>query len=502
MEQGQYIMALDAGTTSNRCILFDRKGKVCSLVQREFQQIYPHPGWVEQNPMEIWSTQIGVAAEAMGRIGAGPENIAAIGITNQRETTIVWDRYTGKPVYNAIVWQCRRTAPIVEKLVQDGFGDRIREKTGLIPDPYFSATKLKWILDHVPGSRELAREGRLLFGTVDSWLIWNLTGGDVHVTDYTNASRTMMFDIHSLCWDQEILEKLEIPEQMLPEVVPSSYPYGRTKDCLIGDGIPICGAAGDQQSALFGQCCFDAGDVKNTYGTGCFMLMNTGNKVISSSHGLLSTIAVSLEPGKVQYALEGSVFVAGASIQWLRDELKIISSAPESERSCREVEDTDGCYVVPAFTGLGAPYWNSSARGMIVGLTRGTNRCHLVRATVESLAYQTADVLTAMEKDSELQICNLKVDGGASANNFLMKFQSDLLNTEVTRPECVETTAMGAAFLAGLCTGFWKDKEELRENWSVGHVFKPTMTEEERESLLGGWHRAVATALAWADYRA
>ena len=363
MEQGQYIMALDAGTTSNRCILFDRKGKVCSLVQREFQQIYPHPGWVEQNPMEIWSTQIGVAAEAMGRIGAGPENIAAIGITNQRETTIVWDRYTGKPVYNAIVWQCRRTAPIVEKLVQDGFGDRIREKTGLIPDPYFSATKLKWILDHVPGSRELAREGRLLFGTVDSWLIWNLTGGDVHVTDYTNASRTMMFDIHSLCWDQEILEKLEIPEQMLPEVVPSSYPYGRTKDCLIGDGIPICGAAGDQQSALFGQCCFDAGDVKNTYGTGCFMLMNTGNKVISSSHGLLSTIAVSLEPGKVQYALEGSVFVAGASIQWLRDELKIIPSAPESERSCREVEDTDGCYVVPAFTGLGAPYWNSSARG-------------------------------------------------------------------------------------------------------------------------------------------
>ena len=446
MEQGQYIMALDAGTTSNRCILFDRKGKVCSLVQREFQQIYPHPGWVEQNPMEIWSTQIGVAAEAMGRIGAGPENIAAIGITNQRETTIVWDRYTGKPVYNAIVWQCRRTAPIVEKLVQDGFGDRIREKTGLIPDPYFSATKLKWILDHVPGSRELARKGRLLFGTVDSWLIWNLTGGDVHVTDYTNVSRTMMFDIHSLCWDQEILEKLEIPEQMLPEVVPSSYPYGRTKDCLIGDGIPICGAAGDQQSALFGQCCFDAGDVKNTYGTGCFMLMNTGNKVISSSHGLLSTIAVSLEPGKVQYALEGSVFVAGASIQWLRDELKIIPSAPESERYCREVEDTDGCYVVPAFTGLGAPYWNSSARGMIVGLTRGTNRCHLVRATVESLAYQTADVLTAMEKDSELQICNLKVDGGASANDFLMKFQSDLLNTEVTRPECVETTAMGAAF--------------------------------------------------------
>ena len=502
MEQGLYIMALDAGTTSNRCILFDRKGKVCSLVQREFQQIYPHPGWVEQNPMEIWSTQIGVAAEAMGRIGAGPENIAAIGITNQRETTIVWDRYTGKPVYNAIVWQCRRTAPIVEKLVQDGFGDRIREKTGLIPDPYFSATKLKWILDHVPGSRELAREGRLLFGTVDSWLIWNLTGGDVHVTDYTNASRTMMFDIHSLCWDQEILEKLEIPEQMLPEVVPSSYPYGRTKDCLIGDGIPICGAAGDQQSALFGQCCFDAGDVKNTYGTGCFMLMNTGNKVISSSHGLLSTIAVSLEPGKVQYALEGSVFVAGASIQWLRDELKIIPSAPESERYCREVEDTDGCYVVPAFTGLGAPYWNSSARGMIVGLTRGTNRSHLVRATVESLAYQTADVLTAMEKDSGLQICNLKVDGGASANDFLMKFQSDLLNTEVTRPACVETTAMGAAFLAGLCTVFWKDKAELRENWSVGHVFEPTMTEEERERLLGGWHRAVAAALAWADYRA
>lgn len=501
MLQNQYIMALDAGTTSNRCILFDRKGKVCSVVQREFEQIYPHPGWVEQNPMEIWSTQIGVAAEAMGKIGAGPENIATIGITNQRETTIVWDRYTGKPVYNAIVWQCRRTAPIVEELVKSGFGEKIREKTGLIPDPYFSATKLKWILDNAPDARDKADRGQLLFGTVDTWLIWNLTGGDVHVTDYTNASRTMMFDIHNLCWDKEILERLGIPEQMLPEVVPSSYLYGRTKDCLIGEGIPICGAAGDQQSALFGQCCFDAGEVKNTYGTGCFMLMNTGDKIIKSSHGLLSTIAVSLAPGEVQYALEGSVFVAGASIQWLRDELKIIASAPESEKYCRKVDDTDGCYVVPAFTGLGAPYWNSSARGMIVGLTRGTNRNQLIRATVESLAYQTSDVLRSMQKDSGHAIRSLKVDGGASANDFLMQFQADILNASVVRPKCVETTAMGAAYLAGLASGYWKDKEELRDNWIKGSVFQPGMEEKKRAELLSGWRRAVTSALAWADYK-
>lgn len=500
MEQNQYIMALDAGTTSNRCILFDRQGRVCSLVQREFEQIYPHPGWVEQNPMEIWSTQIGVAAEAMGKLGAGPENIAAIGITNQRETTIVWDKYTGKPVYNAIVWQCRRTAPIVEELVQDGFGDLIREKTGLIPDPYFSATKLKWILDNVPGAREKAEKGSLLFGTVDSWLIWNLTAGGVHVTDYTNASRTMMYDIHHLCWDKEILDRLGIPESMLPEVVPSSYLYGRTKDCLIGDGIPICGAAGDQQSALFGQCCFDEGDVKNTYGTGCFLLMNTGSKITKSEHGLLSTIAVSLKPGQVQYALEGSVFVAGASIQWLRDELKVIASAPESEKFCRKVEDTNDCYVVPAFTGLGAPYWNPDARGMIVGLTRGTNRNHLIRATVESLAYQTSDVLRSMEKDTGLKIKSLKVDGGASANDFLMQFQADILKADVVRPKCVETTAMGAAYLAGLASGYWQDIEELRAGWTRDRVFIPSMEEMKRQELLHGWKRAVGAALAWANY--
>lgn len=499
MEINKYIMALDAGTTSNRCILFDKKGNICSVAQREFTQIYPHPGWVEQNPMEIWSTQIGVAAEAMGKLGAGPENIAAVGITNQRETTIVWDRNTGRPVYNAIVWQCRRTADLVEELVKDGFGEKIRERTGLVPDPYFSATKLKWILDAVPGARERAERGDLLFGTVDTWLIWNLTNGQVHVTDYTNASRTMMYDIHRLCWDEEILAKLQIPACMLPDVQPSSHIYGRTKDCLIGDGIPICGAAGDQQSALFGQCCFEPGEVKNTYGTGCFLLMNTGDRIVSSENGLLSTIAVSLEPGKVQYALEGSVFVAGAAIQWLRDGLRMIRSAPETEDYCSRVPDTDGCYVVPAFAGLGAPYWNPYARGMIVGLTRGVEKEHFIRATVESLAYQTVDVLRAMEKDSGLQIRNLKVDGGASANNFLLQFQSDILGGNVIRPQCVETTAMGAAFLAGLSCGYWKDLEELKEDWQLGHTFTPQMSEDSREKLLRGWHRAVDAAQQWAS---
>lgn len=498
MEINKYIMALDAGTTSNRCILFDKQGTICSVAQREFTQIYPKPGWVEQNPMEIWSTQIGVAAEAMGKLGAGPENVAAVGITNQRETTIVWDRHTGRPVYNAIVWQCRRTADIVEELVRDGFGDRIREKTGLIPDPYFSATKLKWILDNVPGARERAEAGNLLFGTVDSWLIWNLTNGQVHVTDYTNASRTMMYDIHNLCWDDEILAKLDIPRCMLPEVKPSSFLYGRTKDCLVGDGIPICGAAGDQQSALFGQCCFEPGTVKNTYGTGCFLLMNTGDRIVSSENGLLSTIAVSLQPGKVQYALEGSVFVAGAAIQWLRDGLRMVRSAPETENYCTRVSDTNGCYVVPAFAGLGAPYWNPYARGMIVGLTRGTEKEHFIRATVESLAYQTVDVLRAMEKDSSLSIRTLKVDGGASANNFLMQFQSDILDAEVVRPKCVETTAMGAAFLAGLACGYWKDLQELREDWALGRTFCPQADEKAREKLLSGWRRAVNAAQAWA----
>ena len=497
MEMNQYIMALDAGTTSSRCILFDKKGNICSVAQREFEQIYPHPGWVEHNPMDIWSSQISVAAEAMGKIGAGAENIAAIGITNQRETTIVWDKATGQPVYNAIVWQCRRTSDMIGALTADGFGDVIRERTGLIPDPYFSATKLRWILDHVEGARERAERGELLFGTVDTWLIWKMTAGQVHVTDYTNASRTMLYDIHSLCWDQEILKRLRIPECMLPEVVPSSAIYGRTKDCMIGEGIPICGAAGDQQSALFGQCCFSEGEVKNTYGTGCFLLMNTGDQAVASGNGLLTTIAVGLAPGKVQYALEGSVFIAGAAIQWLRDEQRMIKNAADTEEYCLRTPDTGGVYVVPAFTGLGAPYWNPEARGTIVGLTRGSAKEHLIRATVESLAYQTADVLTAMEKDSGLKIKHLKVDGGASANNFLMQFQSDILHAEVIRPQCVETTAMGAAFLAGLAVGYWKDKDDVKQNWALGHSFRPQMPEGERQQLLSGWKKAVGAAIAW-----
>ena len=497
MGVNQYVMALDAGTTSSRCILFDRQGTICSVSQKEFEQIYPHPGWVEHNPMEIWSSQMSVAAEAMGKVGAGPEDIAAVGITNQRETTIVWEKATGRPVYNAIVWQCRRTADMVEDLAAGGFGDVIRSRTGLIPDPYFSATKLKWILDHVEGAREKAERGELLFGTVDTWLIWNMTDGQVHVTDYTNASRTMLYDIHHLCWDKEILTRLEIPECMLPEVVPSSAIYGRTKGCMIGDGIPICAAAGDQQSALFGQCCFEAGDVKNTYGTGCFLLMNTAERAVESTNGLLTTIAVGLESGKVQYALEGSVFVAGASIQWLRDEMHLVDSAAQSEDACLRVPDTGGVYVVPSFTGLGAPYWNPYARGTIVGLTRGSGKDHVIRATVESLAYQTADVLRAMEKDSGLAIKSLKADGGASANNFLMQFQSDILDAEVIRPQCVETTAMGAAFLAGMAVGYWKDKEEIRKTWALGHRFSPDMKPDKRTNLLSGWSRAVRTSIAW-----
>ncbi len=499
MEINQYIMALDAGTTSSRCILFDKKGNICSLAQREFEQIYPHPGWVEHNPMDIWSSQIGVAAEAMGKLGAAPENIAAVGITNQRETTIVWEKDTGRPIYNAIVWQCRRTADMVKELSADGFGDYIREHTGLIPDPYFSASKLCWILDHVDGARARAQRGELLFGTVDTWLIWKMTAGQVHVTDYTNASRTMMYDIHALSWDKEILKRMRIPECMLPEVVPSSAIYGRTKDCMIGDGIPISGAAGDQQSALFGQCCFNEGEVKNTYGTGCFLLMNTGENAVFSENGLLTTIAVGREQGNVQYALEGSVFVAGASIQWLRDELRMIKSAAESERYCLSTPDTGGVYVVPSFTGLGAPYWNPYARGTIVGLTRGATKEHLIRATVESLAYQTADVLRAMEKDSGLKITHLKVDGGASANNFLMQFQSDILNAEVLRPQCVETTAMGAAFLAGLAVGYWTNLDDIRKSWALGHTFLPQMHQAEREDLLKGWEKAVRAAIAWTE---
>lgn len=490
-------MALDQGTTSSRCILFNKQGKACSTAQKEFRQIFPKPGWVEHDPMDIWASQISVAVEAMSKIGAGAENIAAIGITNQRETTVVWEKETGKPVCNAIVWQCRRTAELVDELKSEGFDRIIREKTGLIPDAYFSATKLKWILDHVRGARERAVRGELLFGTVDTWLIWNLTNRRVHVTDYTNASRTMLFDIHKLRWDDEILEKLEIPRQMLPEVRPSSEVYGYTEDCILGGGIPIAGAAGDQQAALFGQCCFEPGEAKNTYGTGCFLLMNTGSKAVESKSGLLTTIAASAD-GNIRYALEGSVFVAGAAIQWLRDELRIIDTAAQSEEYCMAVKDTNGTYVVPAFTGLGAPYWDSYARGTILGLTRGTRREHLVRAVVESLAYQASDVIEAMEKDSGIHLKTLKVDGGACANDFLMQFQADILNVQVARPECIETTALGAAYLAGLSVGVWKNQEDVCANWALQRTFSPDMTQEYREELLEGWKKAVQCSFGWA----
>lgn len=492
-----YIMALDQGTTSSRCILFDKKGKICSVAQREFTQIFPNPGWVEHDPMEIWSSQIGVAAEAMSKIGASAGDIAAIGITNQRETTIVWERATGKPVYNAIVWQCRRTSDMVDELKKDGFDQVIHTRTGLIPDAYFSATKLAWILNHVEGARERAKKRELLFGTVDSWLIWNLTNGKVHVTDYTNASRTMLFDIHRLCWDQEILDRLDIPVEMLPEVKPSSCVYGETKGCLIGDGIPIAGAAGDQQAALFGQCCFESGDVKNTYGTGCFLLMNTGRDAVRSKNGLLTTIAVGMD-GQVQYALEGSVFVAGAAIQWLRDDLRMLRDAASSEAYCLAVPDANGIYVVPAFTGLGAPYWDQYARGTIVGITRGTKKEHLVRATVESLAYQVTDVIEAMEKEAGVRLKSLKVDGGACANNFLMQFQSDILGAQVKRPGCIETTALGAAYLAGIAVGYWRGNDEVKANWELERVFLPEMAEDDRRKLKKGWKRAVKCSFGWA----
>ena len=489
----KYIMALDQGTTSSRCILFDKKGSICSMAQMEFTQIFPKPGWVEHDPMEIWSTQIAVAAKAMGKLGVTEKDIAAIGITNQRETTIVWEKATGKPVYNAIVWQCRRTAEKAEELAKDGFGDEIHKKTGLIPDAYFSATKLAWILDHVEQGRERARSGELLFGTVDTWLIWKLTGGQVHVTDYTNASRTMLFDIHKRRWDTEILQKLDIPCEMLPEVKPSSTVYGYTKDCLIGDGIAIAGAAGDQQAALFGQCCFRSGEVKNTYGTGCFLLMNTGDWPVISGNGLLTTIAAGVGD-QVPYALEGSVFVAGAAIQWLRDDLRMIDRAAESEIWCRKVEDANGIYVVPAFTGLGAPYWDPYARGTIVGITRGTKKEHLIRATVESLAYQVTDVIEAMEKESGLTLASLKVDGGACANDFLMQFQADLLGAKVERPNCIETTALGAAYLAGIGVGYFESLEEIQKNWALEHTFLPQKEASWREEAKKGWKRAVSCA--------
>ena len=494
----KYVMALDQGTTSSRCILFDRSGRVCSSAQKEFTQIYPKPGWVEHDPLEIWSSQLSVAVEALGKIGAEPTDIAAIGITNQRETTICFSRKTGRPVCHAICWQCRRTADEIDRLKEEGFDKLIRERTGLIPDAYFSGTKIKWILDHVEGARQMAEEGELLFGTVDTWLIWNLTKGKVFVTDYTNASRTMLFDIHKKQWDEDILKRLGIPKSMLPEVKPSSCIYGYTEESVIGGTIPIAGAAGDQQAALFGQCCFAAGEAKNTYGTGCFLLMNTGNVPVRSENGLLTTIAASTD-GELQYALEGSVFVAGAAIQWLRDELRMIKSAPQSEEYAASVEDTDGVYVVPAFSGLGAPYWNPHARGMIVGLTRGTAKEHFIRATLESLAYQSRDVLEAMERDSGIRLKNLRVDGGASANDFLMQFQADITDKEVLRPACIETTALGAAYLAGIAVGFWRDKEDVCRNRSLERTFSPHMPEEKREEKWKGWKRAVRCAVSYAD---
>ncbi|MBO5336349.1 MAG: glycerol kinase GlpK [Lachnospiraceae bacterium] len=494
----KYIMALDQGTTSSRCILFDKSGNICSMAQKEFTQIYPQPGWVEHNPMEIWSSQLAVAIEAMAMMGVTAGQISGIGITNQRETTILWDKNTGEPIYNAIVWQCRRTSDMIEALKKDGFDQSIREKTGLIPDAYFSASKIAWILQNVPGAREKAEKGDLLFGTVDTWLIWNLTKGAVHVTDYTNASRTMLYDIHKLCWDQEIMERFDIPASILPKVCSSSEIYGYTDASVLGGQIPIAGAAGDQQAALFGQCCFEQGEAKNTYGTGCFLLMNTGAEAITSKSGLLTTIAASTSE-HVEYALEGSVFVAGAGIQWLRDSLRLIKNAAQSEGYAKQVEDTAGVYIVPAFAGMGAPYWNQYARGTVVGLTRGCTKEHFVRATLESIAYQTADVLGAMEKDSGIDLRNLKVDGGASANDFLMQFQADIVNTQVQRPKCIETTALGAAYLAGLATGYWKNKEEIKENWQIGAVFQPAMEQDNRKKLLKGWHRAVKCALVWSE---
>lgn len=493
----KYIMALDAGTTSNRCILFDEKGEICSIAQKEFTQYFPKPGWVEHDANEIWSSQLGVAVEAMAKLGIGADDIAAIGITNQRETTIVWDKSTGEPVYNAIVWQCRRTSEYCDTLKDKGLTDKFREKTGLIIDAYFSGTKLKWILDNVDGVRERAEKGELLFGTVETWLIWKLTKGKAHVTDYSNASRTLLFNIKDLTWDKEILEELNIPESMLPEPKPSSYVYGYSDASFFGKEIPIAGAAGDQQAALFGQTCFNPGEAKNTYGTGCFMLMNTGETPVYSQNGLVTTIAWGLD-GKVNYALEGSIFVAGASIQWLRDELRIIESAADSEYMAKKVKDTNGCYVVPAFTGLGAPYWDQYARGTIVGLSRGVNKYHIIRATLESIGYQVNDVLHAMKADSGIDLAALKVDGGASANDFLMQFQSDIINAPVKRPSCVETTAMGAAYLAGLAVGYWNSKEDVIKNWAVDKIFSPIMGEDERERKIKGWNKAVKYSFGWA----
>lgn len=493
---GKYVMALDSGTTSNRCILFNEKGEMCSVAQKEFMQYYPKPGWVEHDAEEIWSTQMEVALQAMGNLGASAADIAAIGITNQRETAIVWDKNTGAPIYPAIVWQCRRTSEYCDSLKEKGLAESYREKTGLMIDAYFSGTKIRWILKHVEGARERAEQGELLFGTVETWLIWKLSKGRIHVTDYSNASRTMLFNIQTLQWDEEILRELDIPKCMLPEVKPSSCIYGEADPQYFGGPIPIAGAAGDQQSALFGQACFEAGEVKNTYGTGCFMLMNTGERPVYSKNGLVTTIAWGLD-GKINYALEGSIFIAGAAIQWLRDELRLIDSAQDSEYMARKVKDSNGCYVVPAFTGLGSPHWDQYARGGILGLTRGVNKYHIVRATLESLCYQVNDVMQAMRADSGIELISLKVDGGASANNLLMQIQADIINLPVNRPRCVETTAMGAAYLAGLAVGYWKNKEDVIRNWTSDRIFESEISEAERQTMIRGWNEAVKCTYGW-----
>ena len=493
-----YIMALDAGTTSNRCILFNEKGEMCSVAQKEFTQYFPKPGWVEHDANEIWTTQLGVALSAMNQVGASAADIAAIGITNQRETTILWERATGRPVYNAIVWQCRRTAPIVDELLKTpGMDEYIRENTGLVPDAYFSATKIKWILDHVPGAREKAEAGELLFGTVDTWLVWKLTGGKVHVTDRTNASRTMLYNIRTLDWDEKLLQALDIPRGILPEVRDSSEIYGYTN--IQGVDVPVAGIAGDQQAALFGQGCFAPGDAKNTYGTGCFLLMNTGKEIYQSKNGLVTTVAISLN-GEVEYALEGSVFVGGAVIQWIRDGMHMIQDSCDSEYYAQKVPDNGGVYIVPAFTGLGAPYWDMYARGAILGITRGTTQNHIIRAAEESIAYQSADLMGAMEKDTGIKIKTLKVDGGASRDQFLMQFQADILDKVVQRPAIRETTALGAAYLAGLATGVWKSREEISHLWSCNQLFEPKMDAAQREELLEGWHKAVGRSQDWAKH--
>ena len=493
----KYIMALDQGTTSCRCIIYDRKGQVISVAQKEFTQIFPQPGWVEHDAMEIWSTQMGVAQEALLKINCTYKNIDAIGITNQRETTVVWDKETGEPIYNAIVWQCRRTAEYCDSLKEKGLTESFREKTGLLIDAYFSGTKLRWILENVPGAREKAEAGQLLFGTIETWLIWKMTGGKVHVTDYSNASRTMMFNINTLQWDDEILAELDIPKAMLPEPRSCSEVYGETEPSIFGGAVRIAGAAGDQQAALFGQTCFEPGEAKNTYGTGCFLLLNTGDKPVYSENGLLTTIAWGLD-GKVNYALEGSIFVCGAAIQWLRDEMEIINNSPESEYMATQVDDSNGVYVVPAFVGLGAPYWDPYARGAVLGLTRGANKYHMVRATLESMAYQTKDLIDVMVKDTGDELVDLKVDGGACANNFLMQFQSDILGKSVLRPQCIETTSLGAAYFAGLATGYWSSTDDILENWQIDREFVPDMKDDKRNELLTGWKKAVNCVLGWA----